>query len=60
MILTRSDKSSALKTWGQGLMTSRPRKAKVALARRLAVVMLRMLRDGAPFDPTQGAPAKAA
>jgi hypothetical protein len=37
------------------------RKAKVALARRLAVVLHRMLADGAAFDPDLGGPvAKAA
>lgn len=61
VMLTRQTKPSALKSWGQGLVTRiGPRKAKVALARRLAVVMHRMLRDGVPFDPTQGAPAKNA
>ena len=28
------------------------RKAKVALARKLAVIMHRMLADGKPFNPT--------
>jgi transposase len=61
VMLTRGAKPSALKTWGQGLARRiGPRKAKVALARRLAVVLLRMLRDRAPFDPAKGAPAKPA
>jgi transposase len=61
VMLTRQTRPSALKTWGEGLARRiGPRKAKVALARRLAVVMLRMLRDGAPFDPTKGGPAAAA
>ena len=33
------------------------RKAKVALARKLAVVMHRMLVDGKPFNPAAGAAA---
>ena len=61
VILTRTTRPSALRSWGQGLARRiGPRKAKVALARRLAVVMLRMLRDGAPFDPTKGGPTQAA
>jgi len=61
VMLTRPTRPSALKTWGQGLAARiGPRKAKVALARRLAVVMLRMLRDGAPFDPKLGAPVLGA
>ena len=31
------------------------RKAKVALARRLAVIMHRMLADGTPFNPAAAA-----
>ena len=60
VLLTRCRRPSALKTWGEGLARRiGPRKAKVAVARRLAVVLLRMLRDGAPFDPTRGGPAVA-
>ena len=33
----------------------RMRKAKVALARKLAVIMHRMLADGQPFNPTAAA-----
>jgi transposase len=61
VMLTRVTRPSALRTWGQGLAARiGPRKAKVALARKLAVVMLCMLRDGVPFDPAKGAPAMAA
>lgn len=61
VMLTRRTRASALKTWGEGLARRiGPRKAKVALARRLAVVMLRMLRDSAPFDPAKGGPAAVA
>ena len=59
VLLTRVTQPSALKTWGQGLAARiGPRKAKVALARRLAVVMHRMLVDNTPFDPAKGGPAK--
>ncbi len=61
VVLTRTTRPSALKTWGENLLRRiGPRKAKVALARRLAVVMHRMLVDNAPFDPAKGAPAAAA
>lgn len=61
VMLTRGTKPSALKTWGQGLAKRiGPRKAKVALARRLAVVMHHMLIDQAPFDPAKGGPAQPA
>lgn len=58
VMLTRQTRPSALKSWGEGLARRiGPRKAKVALARKMAVVLLRMLRDGAVFDPRKGAPA---
>lgn len=60
VMLTRQTRPSALKSWGEELARKiGPRKAKVALARKMAVVMLRMLRDGAAFDPDKGAPAAA-
>jgi len=50
IILTRSSKSSDLKNWALGVAgRSDMRKAKVALARKLAVVLHRMLRDGTEF-----------
>lgn len=50
-ILTRSKKSFALKTWALKIARRRGlRKARVALARRLAVVMHAMLRDGTLFE----------
>jgi transposase len=50
-ILTRSRGSFALKTWAQKVAKRRgPRKARVALARRLAVIMHAMLRDGTLFE----------
>ncbi len=60
VMLTRTTRTSALKTWGEGLAKKiGPRKAKVALARRLAVVMHHMLVDRRPFDPAMGAPKPA-
>jgi transposase len=62
VILTRPGKASKLRTWARALAkrAGMP-KAKVALARRLAVVMHRMLANGAKFDPDLGSPvAKAA
>lgn len=62
VILTRSLKASKLRIWALGVAKrAGMRKAKVALARRLAVVLHRMLADGAPFNPDLGGPtAKAA
>ncbi len=55
VILTRSTKASGLKQWAQRVARrAGARRAKVALARKLAVVMHRMLVDGKPFDPTLG------
>ena len=51
VILTRPVKGSALKSWAARLaVRAGMRKAKVALARKLAVVLHRMLADGTPFD----------
>lgn len=50
-ILTRSKQSFGLKTWALKIARRRGlRKARVALARRLAVVMHAMLRDGTLFE----------
>jgi len=51
IILTKPVKSSGLKSWAMKLAKriGMP-KAKVALARKLAVIMHRMLVDGKPFD----------
>lgn len=55
VILTRSTMASGLKQWAQRVARrAGMRRAKVALARRLAVVMHRMLVDGTPFDPGIG------
>jgi len=50
VILTRYKKPLRLKTWAHGIAKrSSMRKAKVALARRLAIIMHAMLRDGTDF-----------
>ncbi len=52
VILTRPVKGSALKSWAARLAArSGLRKAKVALARKLAVVLHSMLASGRPFAP---------
>jgi transposase len=51
LILTKPIKSSGLKSWAMKLAKRiGMKKAKVALARKLAVIMHRMLLDGKPFD----------
>jgi transposase len=51
IILTRPVKGSALKRWAARLAKrAGMQKAKVALARKLAVIMHRMLVDGTTFD----------
>ena len=58
IILTKPVKSSALKSWALRLAKRiGMRKAKVALARKLAVIMHRMLVDGKPFNFAAGAAA---
>jgi transposase len=52
IILTRPVKGSALKSWAARLAKRvGMNKAKVALARKLAVIMHRMLVDRTPFNP---------
>ena len=58
VILARPVKSSALKSWALRLPgRAGRRKAKVALARKLAVVLHRMLADGTAFNAAKSAPA---
>ena len=58
VILTRPVKGSALKSWAARLANrAGMRKAKVALARKLAVVLHRMLADGRPFAADRAAAA---
>ena len=60
VILTRPVKGSTLKSWAMRLAArAGMRKAKVALARKLAVVLHRMLADGTRFDRRQGGAAAA-
>lgn len=61
VILTRPVKGSDLKSWALAVAKrAGPRKARVALARKLAVVLHRMLRDGTDFIPRRATPAMAA
>jgi transposase len=63
IILTRPVKGSALKRWALAVAKrAGARKAKVALARKLACVLHRMLADGTPFaaEPVRSAPIAAA
>ena len=61
VILTRPVKGSDLKIWALDVARrAGPRKARVALARKLAVVLHRMLKDGTTFVPHKATPARAA
>jgi len=58
VILTRPVKGSTLKSWAARLAKrAGMRKAKVALARKLAVVLHRMLVNGASFVAEKAATA---
>jgi transposase len=58
IILTRPVKGSSLKSWAARLaVRAGMRKAKVALARKLAVVLHRMLTDRTPFAAERAAAA---
>ncbi len=60
VILTRSRSQCAVRSWGLRVTRrSGPRKAKVAVARKLAIIMLRIWLDDSSFDP-QGRSAQAA
>ncbi len=55
-ILTKPVKGGALKSWAARLAKRvGMRKAKVALARKLAVILHRMLADRTPFDAAKAA-----
>jgi transposase len=58
VILTRPVKGSSLKSWAMRVAKRGMRRAKVALARKLAVVLHRMLVDGTEFIAARAA-AKA-
>lgn len=58
IILTRPVKDSQFKSWAAKVaVRAGMKKAKVALARKLALVMHRMLSDGSCFDPKLAAAA---
>ena len=59
IILTKPIKGcSQLKSWATRIARrAGMNKAKVALARKLAVIMLRMLKDNVPFKPVAKAAA---
>jgi transposase len=58
VILTRAVKGSDLKSWALGVaQRAGMKKAKVALARKLAVVLHRMLADGTTFMASKVAPS---
>jgi transposase len=59
VMLTKPVKNcSALKSWAMRIARrAGMRKAKVALARKLAVILHRMLADNKPFNPAAGAAA---
>jgi transposase len=60
VILTRAVTGSDLKSWALGVARrAGMRKAKVALARKLAVVLHRMLADGTTFMASKVAPSAA-
>jgi hypothetical protein len=61
VILTRAVKGSELKSWAISVAKrAGMKKAKVALARKLAVVLHRMLADGTEFDAARAARPMAA
>ena len=61
VILTRAVTGSDLKSWAVGVaQRAGMKKAKVALARKLAVVLHRMLADGRDFMASKAAPSAAA
>ena len=58
MLLTRVDRWSTLKAWGVRLMKRvGATKAKVAVARKLAVILHRIWIDGTNFRWTKGTAA---
>ena len=60
VILTRAVKESDLKSWALGVAKrAGMKKAKVALARKVAVVLHRMLADGTTFMASKVAPNHA-
>src|SRR5690606_1592076 len=61
VIMSRPVKGSDLKSWALAVSKrSGPRKARVALARKLAVVLHHMLREGTTFMAYKAKPSMAA
>ena len=59
IILTMPVKGGALKSWAMRLAArAGKKKAKVALARKLTVILHRMLVSGTPFDADKAAVVK--
>ena len=59
VLLTRTSKWSALKAWGMGIAKrAGMRRAKVAVARKLAVIMHRMWLDGSEFRFSAAEPSE--
>lgn len=57
-LLRATTKDTRLKIWGRELRERRGRgRARTAVARKLAIVMLTMWRRGTAFDPFVDAPA---
>lgn len=55
MSVLRARKPSALQEWGLAISARSGRgKARVAIARKLAIIMLSMWKSGVPFDPERG------
>ena len=60
VMLTRTGRMSPLKSWAMGVARRRgTRKARVALARKLGVVLHRMWVDGTSFRWTSETTARA-
>jgi transposase len=58
MTMTRLHAESALRTWGLALREKVGfKRAAIAVARNLAVIMHSMLKTGQPFDRLAGAAA---
>lgn len=57
-LMTRSKETNSVKIWGQKIAKRAGlKKAVVAVARRLAVIMHAMWRDGTFFEPGDSEPA---
>ena len=64
-ILSRRGQDSALRRWGLGLVNDSgtrrgKRRAVIATARKLSVILHTLWRKGEDYDPTYGLPAEPA